>query len=88
MAKKPIEELVDVLKGHIDDKKLSGGSDRLHITVTSEVDIIIEMFGPLYEVWIQNHEEGEGCTVARNEDRFQVASFILSVFSLNGVKKW
>lgn len=87
MAKKPIEELVDILKGHIDDKNLSGGSDRLHITVTTEVDIIIEMFGPLYEVWIQNHEEGEGCTVARNEDRFRVASFILSVFSLNGVKK-
>ena len=87
MAKKPIEELVAILKGHIDEKKLSVGSDRLHITVTSEVDIIIEMFGPLYEVWIQNHEEGEGCTVARNDDYFQVASFILSVFKLNGVKK-
>lgn len=62
-------------------------SDRVHITVTSEVDIIIEMFGPMYDVWIQNHEEGEGCTVAKNEDRFQVASFILSVFKLNGVKK-
>ena len=66
---------------------MSVGSDSLHIKVTSEVDIIIDMFGPLYDVWIQNHEEGEGCTVARNDDRFQVASFILSVFTLNGVKK-
>ena len=87
MVKKPIEELVDVLKGHVDEKKMSVGSDRIHITVTSEVDIIIELFGPMYDVWIQNHVEGEGCTVARNEDRFQVASFILSVFTLNGVKK-
>lgn len=86
MAKKPIEELVDIIKGHIDEKKMSVGSDSLHITVTSEVDIIIDMFGPMYDVWIQNHEEGEGCTVAKNDDRFQVASFILSVFHLNGVK--
>lgn len=87
MVKKPIEELVGILKGHVDASKLSIGSDRLHITVTDEVDIIIELFGPMYDVWIQNHDEGEGCTVAKTDDRFQVASFILSVFALNGVKK-
>ena len=84
MAKNRIDELVKVLGGHVDKEKMSVGSDRLHITVTDCVDIIVEMFGPLYEVWIQNHEEGEGCTVARNESEYDVASFILSVFTLNG----
>lgn len=38
----------------------------------------------MYDVWIQNHTEGEGCTVALTEDLEKVASFILSVFNLCG----
>jgi hypothetical protein len=40
--------------------------------------------GPMYDVWIQNHTEGEGCTVARTADVKKVAAFILSVFNLCG----
>ena len=83
MAKTRIEELVEILSGHIDDSRMSIGTNRLHITVTESVDIIIEMEGPMYEVWIQNHVEGEGCTVARTDSEFDVASFCLSVFKLN-----
>ena len=86
-AEKRIDDLKKVLHGHIDEDKMTVHADRLHITVTEEVDIIIDMFGPLYDVWIQNHVEGEGCTVARNESEFDVAVFILGVFKLNGLKK-
>jgi frataxin-like iron-binding protein CyaY len=82
-----IEELVAILTGHIDDSKMSVGTNRLHITVTESVDIIIEMEGPMYEVWIQNHAEGEGCTVARTDAEFYVASFCLSVFKVNNLYK-
>lgn len=86
-TEKRLGDLKTVLHGHIDEGKMTLHGDRLHITVTEEVDIIIDMFGPLYDVWIQNHEEGEGCTVARNESEYDVASFILTVFKLNGVGK-
>ena len=84
-----IEELVAILTGHVDDSKMSVGSNRLHIAVTESVDIIIEMVFPMYEyeVWIQNHVEGEGCTVARTDSEFDVASFCLSVFKLNNMYK-
>lgn len=84
-----IEELVAILTGHIDDSKMSVsvGRTRLHITATESVDIIIEMEGPMYEVWIQNHDEGEGCTVARTDSEYDVASFCLSVFKLNNLYK-
>ena len=75
---KRIDDLKKVLHGHIDEDKMIVHADSLHITVTEEVDIIIDMVGPLYEVWIQNHVEGEGCTVARNESEYDVASFILA----------
>lgn len=84
MAKTRIEELVEILSGHIDVSKLTVGTERLYIPVTDCVDIIVEMFGPMYDVWIQNHDEGEGCTVARTDDRFNVASFVVSVFKMNG----
>jgi len=86
-AEKRIDDLKKVLHGHIDENKMTVHVDRLHITVTEEVDIIIDMFGPLYDVWIQNHVEGEGCTVARNESEYDVAAFILDVFKLNGMEK-
>lgn len=83
-----IETLVAIITGHIDDSKMmSIGTNRLHITVTETVDIIIEVEGPMYEVWIQNHVEGEGCTVARTDSEFDVASFCLSVFTLNRIDK-
>ena len=81
-----IEELVAILTGPIDDSKMSVRTNRLHITVTESVDIIIEMEGPMYDVWIQNHDEGEGCTVARTDAEFDVASFCLSVFTLNKIR--
>lgn len=86
-AETRIDDLKKVLHGHIDEDKMTVHADRLHITVTEEVDIIIDMFGPLYDVWIQNHVEGEGCTVARNESEYDVAVFILDVFKLNGLEK-
>ena len=86
-AEKRIDDLKKVLHGHIDEDKMAVHADRMHITVTEEVDIIIDMFGPLYDVWIQNHVEGEGCTVARNESEYDVAVFILDVFKLNGLEK-
>ena len=84
---KRIDDLKKVLHGHIDEDKMTVHADSLHITVAEEVDIIIDMVGPLYEVWIQNHVEGEGCTVARNESEYDVASFILAVFKLNVMEK-
>ena len=46
-AEKRIDDLKKVLHGHIDEDKMTVHADRLHITVTEEVDIIIDMFGPL-----------------------------------------
>ena len=86
-AEKRIDDLKKVLHGHIDEDKMTVHADSMHITVTEKVDIIIDMFGPLYDVWIQNHVEGEGCTVARNESEYDVAVFILDVFKLNGLEK-
>lgn len=66
-----------------DGGRMSVGSNRLHLSVTDDVDIIIETdMGPMYDVWIQNHTEGEGCTVAKTMDLQKVAEFVLSVFSL------
>lgn len=66
-----------------DGERMSVGSNRLHLSVTGDVDIIIETdMGPMYDVWIQNHTEGEGCTVAKTMDLQKVAEFVLSVFSL------
>lgn len=66
-----------------DGERMSVGSNRLHLSVTDDVDIIIETdMGPMYDVWIQNHTEGEGCTVAKTMDLQKVAEFVLSVFSL------
>lgn len=68
-----------------DGKRMSVGTNRLHLSVTDDIDIIIETdMTPFYDVWIQNHTEGEGCTVARTADLKKVASFILSVFNLCG----
>lgn len=73
-----IKEVIDA-----DGKRMSVGSNRLHLSVTDDIDIIIETdMSPMYDVWIQNHTEGEGCTVARTADLEKVASFILSVFNL------
>lgn len=75
-----VKEVIDA-----DGNRMSVGSNRLHLSVTDDVDIIIETdMGPMYDVWIQNHTEGEGCTVARTEDLNKVAAFILSVFNLCG----
>ena len=42
-----------------DGERMSVGSNRLHLSVTDDVDIIIETdMGPMYDVWIQNHTEG------------------------------
>lgn len=70
-----------------DGNRMSVGSNRLHLEVTPDVAIIIETdMSPLYDVWIQNHTEGEGCTVAKTADLRKVAEFIISVFNLCGVK--
>ena len=88
-----IEDLVKTImeatsvKEVIDDdgERMSVGSNRLHLSVTDDVDIIIETgMSPMYDVWIQNHTEGEGCTVALTDDLEKVAAFILSVFNLCG----
>lgn len=64
-------------------ERMSVGSNRLHLSVTDDVDIIIETgMDPMYDVWIQNHTEGEGCTVAKTMDTRKVAEFVLSVVSL------
>lgn len=66
-----------------DGERMSVGSNRLHLSVTDDVDIIIETdMGPMYDVWIQNHTEGEGCTVTKTMDLQKVAEFVLSVVSL------
>lgn len=76
-----VKEVIDETGG-----RMSVGSNRLHLSVTDDVDIIIETdMGPMYDVWIQNHTEGEGCTVAKTADVRKVAEFILSVFNLCGV---
>ena len=76
-----VKEVIDA-----DGNRMSVGSNRLHLSVTDDVDIIIETgMGAMYDVWIQNHTEGEGCTVAVTDDLKKVASFILSVFNLCGV---
>lgn len=76
-----VKELIDA-----DGERMSVGSNRLHLSVTDDVDIIIETdMGPMYDVWIQNHTEGEGCTVAKTMDLKKVAEFIISVFNLCGV---
>lgn len=73
-----VKEVIDA-----DGNRMSVGSNRLHLSVTDDVDIIIETgMGPMYDVWIQNHTEGEGCTVARTMDLQKVAEFVLSVVSL------
>ena len=75
-----VKEVIDA-----DGERMSVGSNRLHLSVTDDVDIIIETgMDPMYDVWIQNHTEGEGCTVALTEDLENVASFIISVFNLCG----
>ena len=77
-----VKEVIDA-----DGERMSVGSNRLHLSVTDDVDIIIETdMNPLYDVWIQNHTEGEGCTVAKTADLRKVAEFIISVFNLCGVK--
>lgn len=76
-----VKEVIDA-----DGERMSVGSNRLHLSVTDDVDIIIETgMGPMYDVWIQNHTEGEGCTVAKTMDTRKVAEFIISVFNLCGV---
>ena len=76
-----VKEVIDA-----DGNRMSVGSNRLHLSVTDDVDIIIETdMGPMYDVWIQNHTEGEGCTVALTDDLNKVAEFIISVFNLCGV---
>lgn len=76
-----VKEVIDA-----DGERMSVGSNRLHLSVTGDVDIIIETgMGPMYDVWIQNHTEGEGCTVAKTMDLQKVAEFIISVFNLCGV---
>ena len=73
-----VKEVIDA-----DGNRMSVGSNRLHLSVTDDVDIIIETdIGPMYDVWIQNHTEGD--TVARTADLKKVAAFILSVFNLCG----
>jgi len=77
-----VKEVIDA-----DGERMSVGSNRLHLSVTDDVDIIIETdMGPMYDVWIQNHTEGEGCTVALTDDLNKVAEFIISVFNLCGGK--
>lgn len=76
-----VKEVIDA-----DGERMSVGTNRLHLSVTGDVDIIIETdMGPMYDVWIQNHTEGEGCTVAKTMDLQKVAEFIISVFNLCGV---
>ena len=76
-----VKEVIDA-----DGNRMSVGSNRLHLSVTDDVDIIIETgMGPMYDVWIQNHTEGEGCTVAKTMDLQKVDEFIISVFNLCGV---
>lgn len=73
-----VKEVIDA-----DGERMSVGTNRLHLSVTDDVDIIIETgMGPMYDVWIQNHTEGEGCTVAKTMDLQKVAVFVLSVVSL------
>ena len=80
MEETSVKEVIDA-----DGERMSVGTNRLHLSVTDDVDIIIETgMGPMYDVWIQNHTEGEGCTVALTEDLTKVASFIISVFNLCG----
>lgn len=76
-----VKEVIDA-----DGERMSVGTNRLRLSVTDDVDIIIETdMGPMYDVWIQNHTEGEGCTVAKTMDLQKVAEFIISVFNLCGV---
>ena len=76
-----VKEVIDA-----DGERMSVGTNRLHLSVTGDVDIIIETdMGPMYDVWMQNHTEGEGCTVAKTMDLQKVAEFIISVFNLCGV---
>ena len=70
-----------------DGNRMSVGSNRLYLEVTPDVAIIIETdMRPLHDVWMQNHTEGEGWTVAETADLRKVAEFIISVFNLCGVK--
>lgn len=67
-----------------DGKRIVVHANRLDIQVTNTVSIIVETdVSPLYDVWIQNSFEGEGCTVAKTMDKAKVAEFITSVFHLN-----
>ena len=76
-----VKEVIDA-----DGERMSVRTNLLHLSVTGDVDIIIETdMGPMYDVWIQNHTEGEGCTVAKTMDLQKVAEFIISVFNLCGV---
>lgn len=71
---------------YADGTRMSIGSYHFHLSVTDDVDIIIETdMGPMYDVRIQNHTEGEGCTVAKTMDLQKVAEFIISVSNLCGV---
>lgn len=72
---------------YADGTRMSIGSYYFHLSVTDDVDIIIKTaMGPMYDVRIQNHTEGEGCTVALTDDLNKVAEFIISVSNLRGVK--
>lgn len=43
-----VKEVIDA-----DGNRMSVGSNRLHLSVTDDVDIIIETdMGPMYDVWI------------------------------------
>lgn len=87
-----IDQLLDHLKQTPDIKKFletaniaSVNPNRLYINVTSSVKIIIETgLSPFYDVWIENSNEGEGCTVAKTTDMQKVADFCVSVFKLCG----
>ena len=87
-----IEDLANAIMGSTvvrnildaDGERISVHANRLYIQVTNAVSIIVETdVSPLYDVWIQNSFEGEGCTVAKTMDKAKVAEFVTSVFNLN-----
>ena len=85
-AIKKVESVREVINSG--GERMHVGSNRLYIAVTSDVDIIVEHeLGAYYSVWIQNHTEGEGCTVAQTMDVKNVANFCVAVFKLCGQTK-
>lgn len=79
MESTPVRNAIDA-----DRERMSVQTNRLYLQVTNAVSIIVETdVSPLYDVWIQNSYEGEGCTVAKSMNMARVAEFITSVFNLN-----